>query len=511
MTARLSLLACGLLLAAALLLLAVPHPAHAACPSNGNTHSMYVTLNNRGDIMSLDSSGRFVGGVINFTTVPSHIHLEKLRAITFGIDGNLYVSSALSELSRIIVLSGKVNTDCTRDYLRTFQLIDKKTNPLMDHPYDVKFMVDQKHGRSVMFVANQNSVTVTRYCGPRNTVGKKLDVIAKKERLLEQDQQNNKKKSTSDMSPTEEELEKMNTCEYGEPLEPSHYLATSSPDTAPRPGEFVTTHNHNYHIRSVRGMAVYQPRYFGEERKNKNKKKDDDDKKHRDTVSIDDYQLRSRDRALKDENRDGPLLLVCDVDGSELIVVSAVTGAFLWSYHHRIPFPVQVMIPEKQFGRSSIDHPYFYATSKSQGVVYKGELARGAYVTPLLSNQGFQYSSGIVEVPSHETLYIADRGSNQIVLFGVADTGNEAITERLGLFGKHVDLGDHPEHMAYVRLADPAELPFCYELGHNGLKRAPLCSAVMLCFWAIVAAVAFYFARKTFIAFHAPSPSKGHY
>lgn len=523
----------------------------AACPANGNTHALYVTLNNRRDIMSLDSNGRFVSGVINFTSIPPDVRLAKLRAMAFGLDGHLYVSSAMSELSRIIVLSGKLNVDCTRDYLGTFQVLDRHANPLMDHPYDIKFLVDSNRGTSIMFVTNQNTASVTRYCGPRappsvassgssyyrSRVGAPPAPTIPSSRSSQLGDAAGAKGHRSSDAATQDDLWK---CNYGDPLPPPQYLidgitigtggtvasvadaaaaaaadnaadskegrssssgssgrhkgrrgnadAEGKSDAAPHApwipdGTFIVSDHAKYRLRSVRGMALYQPPDPRVWRRGRSR-------------HLTQEQADAWREARRIEAEDGPLLVLCDIDGSDVFVFSALTGAYLWNYHHRIPFPVQVIIPSQQYESSDLDHPYIYVTSKTPGVIFKAELARSANVVPLMSNQGFLYTSGIVEIPAHGGLLIADRGASQIVTFTVADHGNEALTERVGLFGKHTDLGDHPEHLMYVTLVDPQRIPFCYELGASGLKRAPLCEAVSIWWWSIVAVLALYGARE---------------
>lgn len=152
-----------------LLLFVTSQSCRAFCPSNGNVHAIYFTVNgDKGDsdVYSLDTNGHFVGGIINWSSVPSHVRLAKLRAMRFGPGGLLYVSSVEGALSRIFALSGKLNSDCTRDYVSSYVHVGPH-NPSMQHPYDFVFAKD-----GTLYVANQNSVTITRYCGQHSDVCK---------------------------------------------------------------------------------------------------------------------------------------------------------------------------------------------------------------------------------------------------------------------------------------------------------------------------------------------------
>lgn len=136
----------------------------ASCPTNGNAHAIYVTSNMGDNVWSFDTQGTYIGDVLNRNSFPSDVNVSKLRAMRFGPGGYLYISSARGSNSQIFavsgngVVNGSMHTGCMRNYSFTVVRQDA-TNILLDHPYDLVFHPDTND----LFVANQNSVTVTKY------------------------------------------------------------------------------------------------------------------------------------------------------------------------------------------------------------------------------------------------------------------------------------------------------------------------------------------------------------
>ena len=75
------------------------------CPANGNTHVIYVTTHVGTNIESYDTFGRYLGPMINMSSVPKSVGLQKLRGMVVGPDGLLYVAAARASFSRIFALS----------------------------------------------------------------------------------------------------------------------------------------------------------------------------------------------------------------------------------------------------------------------------------------------------------------------------------------------------------------------------------------------------------------------
>lgn len=132
----------------------------AACPANGNTHTLMATfngdLNHFRNVAMFDTDGHAVGLALNESSVPAHVGLQKLRGVGFLPDGRLGVLSSRGRSSKLVLFSKHLNDDCSRQFDSVFARLGPG-NPAMVHPY--AFSSSSTH----VFVANQNTVTVTRY------------------------------------------------------------------------------------------------------------------------------------------------------------------------------------------------------------------------------------------------------------------------------------------------------------------------------------------------------------
>lgn len=145
------------------LLLAVPL-TNAMCPANGDLHSIYVTVNGetdfRGNILSFDTNGRYLGKALNVTTLPARAGLDKLRGMLIDGENRLWVSSSHGEESSILIFGApSLKHECKRFFVEVFSFRDDVKNPMLRHPYGLAFSPD----KSILYSSNQNSVTVTRY------------------------------------------------------------------------------------------------------------------------------------------------------------------------------------------------------------------------------------------------------------------------------------------------------------------------------------------------------------
>lgn len=449
-----------------LLTLLLAHVASAVCPSNGNLHALYCTTNLGDSINAFDTDGHLLGDILNKDSFPANLTLDKLRAMQFGPDGLLYVASARGMYSAIIALRGNgllnhsLNADCTRGFAYLLTKVDGKTNPHLDHPYS--FFFHPKDGS--VFVANQNSVTITRYFGPHS------DAVRKNPRMLGQ---------TLPWSPAMVADAKNQSA--------SAAADAASPAWAVHVGGvFAAGWSSPSTLNSVRGMALSPPMPIG---------------LAEGTVDPGIFNIPERELAY--------YVLVCDVVGNRIAVFDPETGKLLWAM--AVPSPIQIMFTEASFARlpgSAFKHGKFYATSKT-GAVFRGTFARGheniVPITPM--SRESSATSGIVEIASHATLLVADRYAKTIFTYGVTDAvGEEHRTssggvatagsrkrpasreaQYLGPF--HAALGAQPEFLLMVQLESQGAMPYCTELRPDGsLRTAALCRAVSL--WKLMALAA---------------------
>lgn len=98
--------------------------------------------------------------VLDKSTLPDDVTLRELRGMTWGSDGNLYVVNAYKEYSQILQFDGSLNQNQQHSFLSVF------VSEPGGHPFQAVFgpMGD-------MYVANQDTLNVTRYYGPGSTKG----------------------------------------------------------------------------------------------------------------------------------------------------------------------------------------------------------------------------------------------------------------------------------------------------------------------------------------------------
>ncbi|KPA80103.1 hypothetical protein ABB37_05103 [Leptomonas pyrrhocoris] len=468
---------CFLVVASVLLTLLVSHTSQALCPSNGNTHTIYVTSNMGNNIWSFDTQGNYLGAVLNQRSFPKDVVVDKLRAMRFGPDGHMYVSSARGSYSRVFAVSGNgllngtMEVNCTRNYLFTVVEQDKE-NPFLDHPYDIAF----HPATHDMYVANQNSVTVTRY--KRSTAD---DTKASYGRKLAWKPAGNVKAATE---VNESTASAMNAAAVPEKV----------PDNA---GLFASSWSSAYSMSSVRGLTIspFLPRSLVEEGNSAG------------VFSVSNSSMMY-------------YLLVCDATGNTVHVFNAETGERLFGIN--VPSPIQVMFPSRYYADNAetpfvrgngamvrrFEVPYIYVTSKDDGLAYMVRF--GPHLTSATTNgqqRGtfaeeyirahrlytinrpvpLHAASGIYENSARDILFIADRNGRRISSYAspfLTDfTGSYGPSPFLGPFAKN--LPDQPEFIMSALLEHQENIPFCYELNSEGKFRyVALCTAASI--WSVV-------------------------
>ncbi|KAG5490047.1 hypothetical protein JKF63_00166 [Porcisia hertigi] len=476
-------------LVAALLLaiLVCSYSGHALCPSNGNTHAIYVTSNMGDNIWSFDTLGNYLGPVLNKASFPPGVHVEKLRSMRFGPAGHLYVSSARGSYSRIFAVSGNgllnntMKENCTRDYLFTVMLQNAE-NPFLDHPYDIAFHPLTED----MYVSNQNSVTITRY--RRNPKG---DVTPMAATSGSQHMRYPAWKPSRNV---------MAALEAVEGTSPEQNTTVSSKSISNDAGLFASSWSSSYSMSSVRGITVSPllPRALIE------------------SGAPPGIFAVANDTMMY-------YLLVCDVSGNTVHVFDPDNGERLFGLS--VPSPIQVMFPSRYYTADSsslsvsaagvlmqrFEVPYIYVTSKEEGMAY---MVQFSSYQGTATNNGMQANifgddfmrahrfytinrpnplhaaSGIYENPSRDVLLIADRNGRRIYSYAspfLTDyTSSYGPSPFLGFFAKQ--LPDQPEFVMSALLEHQQNIPFCYELNNNGkLRYVALCTAASI--WSVVLAI----------------------
>ncbi|RNF26678.1 putative mucin-associated surface protein (MASP) [Trypanosoma conorhini] len=417
--------------------------ATALCPSNGNTHVIYVTSNMGDNIWAFDTAGQYIGLVLNKSSFPFRV--DKLRDMKFGPGNHLYVTSARGTYSRVFAVSGNgllnrtLNEGCTRNYLFTVTTQSSK-NPFLDHPYAVAFHpVDGS-----LFVSNQNSVTVTKY----------VRVEGGKGAFPQWEPAQNVAQAISNASVLD--------------------------GVSAKAGLFASSWSNAYSLRSVRGLALSPPlpRALVEQ------------------AAPAGYYSTLRGLAY--------YVIVCDLAADRLQVFLAETGEHVFSIP--VAAPVQVLFPSRYEApisapTSFFETPYVYVTSKEDGLAFLVPLVAsprsanmGGFADPqrrpkayAITKRGPHHSlSGIYENPSHEMLLIADRVGRRISTYAspfLVDSkkGSES-SPFLGHFSSR--LPDQPEFILTTMVEQQSSIPFCYELSEDGSFRyVALCTAGYM--WAL--------------------------
>ncbi|KAL7694945.1 hypothetical protein NQL31_004141 [Lotmaria passim] len=469
---------CLMLAASVLMALLTSDTSHAMCPSNGNTHAIYVTSNMGNNIWSFDTQGNYLGAVLNRRSFPEDVQVDKLRAMRFGPDGHMYVSSARGSYSRVFAVSGNglinrtMEVNCTRNYLFTVT-VQNKDNPFLDHPYDIAFHPVTQD----MYVSNQNSMTVTRYkrnsgADSRTTYGSKLA-----------------------WKPAENVKAAADVSQSAASGLDAAGIPAKVPDNA---GLFASSWSSAYSMSSVRGLTISPllPRSLVEEGNGAG------------ILSVSNVSMMY-------------YLLVCDPASNIVHVFDVETGDRIFGIN--VPSPIQVMFPSRYYADNAAAHfvsgngvlmqrfevPYIYVTSKDDGIAYMVRFSPRQ--NPSSNNNGQQRgafgenfirahrlytisrpvplhaASGIYENPARDVLLIADRNGRRIFSYAspfLTDyAGGYGPSPYLGPFVKN--LPDQPEFIMSALLEHQKNIPFCYELNSDGKFRyVALCTAASI--WSVV-------------------------
>ncbi|KPI88287.1 hypothetical protein ABL78_2649 [Leptomonas seymouri] len=466
-----------LVAAGVLLLLLVGHTCHAMCPSNGNTHTIYVTSNMGSNIWSFDTQGNYLGTVLNPRSFPAEMHVDKLRAMRFGPGGHMYVSSARGSYSRVFAVSGNgllnrtMEVNCTRNYL--FTVVEQgKENPFLDHPYDIAFHPLTQD----LYVSNQNSMTVTRY--KRNPAGDTEAIYGRK----------------LSWKPAENSRAALEVSESAA----SGFDAVGVPEKVrDGAGLFASAWSSAYSMSSVRGLTISPllPRSLVEE---------------------------SNGAGIFSLSNDSMVyyVLVCDVAGNAVHVFDAETGDHVFGIS--VPSPIQVMFPSRYYAdnaatafvsgngvlKQRFEVPYIYVTTKDDGLAYMIRFSahqssannngqqRGAFGEDFIRAHRLftinrpvplHAASGIYENSARDVLFIADRNGRRIFSYAspfLTDfTNSYGPSPYLGPFVRN--LPDQPEFIMSTLLEHQEKIPFCYELNSDGKFRyVALCTAASI--WSVV-------------------------
>ncbi|KAG5489315.1 hypothetical protein GH5_00183 [Leishmania sp. Ghana 2012 LV757] len=459
----------------------------ALCPSNGNTHAIYITSNMGDNIWSFDTLGNYLGPVINEASFPPGVQVRKLRSMRFGPAGHLYVSSAHGSYSRVFAVSGNgllnrtMEANCTRDYLFTVVEQDK-ANPFLDHPYDIAFHPVTED----MYVSNQNSVTVTRYNrDPTADVKPKAGAGGLPRARYPAWKPAKNVKAAVEASEETTSMEETPT-------------TRSITDNA---GLFASSWSSSYSMSSVRGLTISPqlPRTLVE---------------GGDSPGV--FAVTNESMMY--------YLLVCDVSRNTVHVFDAESGERLFGLS--VPSPIQVMFPSRYYISDSsslsvspagvlmrnFDVPYIYVTSKEDGMAYMlrfssregnpnnngmqdnafGEgLIRAHRLYTINRPLPLHAASGIYENPARDVLLIADRNGRRVYSYAspfLTDyTNGYGPSPFLSYFVQH--LPDQPEFIMSALLEHQGSIPFCYELKGDGKFRyVALCTAASI--WSVALALA---------------------
>jgi len=154
-------------------------PFHLVSPKMNTKTVLYFTYNGDysnnfpiNNILSYDTNGNQIGpldGVLDTQTLP--YRLNKLRGMTIGPDGDLYVCVGRAHLSKIHRFNGIPNKSGKHEFKELF--IDesmylhnrKGSKPIGAHPYQLLFSSDWK----TAYVSNQNTKDIRLFSGPKTT------------------------------------------------------------------------------------------------------------------------------------------------------------------------------------------------------------------------------------------------------------------------------------------------------------------------------------------------------
>lgn len=436
----------------------------AVCPSNGNTHVIYVTSNMGNNIWAFDTTGKYIGTALNMSSFPFRI--EKLRDMKFGPGNYLYVTSARGKYSRIFavsgngIINGSLAEGCVRNYLFTVTS-QGSLDPFLDHPYSVAFHPTD----GTLYVSNQNSVTVTKYA------------------LVDDD-----KSQYPSWKPVKNVKYALSD-------------ASAPKNVSKNAGLFASSWSKKYSMTSVRGLTLSPllPRALVEQ------------------AEIDGWYATTKNSLKR-------YLLVCDVASDRVHVFYADTGEHV--FWMSVPSPIQVIFPSQFLGdfetpKSYFKKPYVYVTSKDAGVTFlvpfvlpsathktrdtAGDASsqRSWKIYAITTPTPQHAASGIFENPSHETLLIADRIGRKISTFASPFSTTASYSAYHGssdreqfyspFLGHYVSkLPDQPEFILTTMVEQQGAVPFCYELSADGSFRyVALCTAAYI--WTLVLIVFFLF------------------
>lgn len=509
-----------LLFAAVAAVVLVTTTVQATCPTNGDLRALYLTangLNGFHDILMLDTHGRVVGTAINWTSVPKTMQLLKLRAMTFGPDGRLYVACALGRQSKIVAFKATLEADCTRSFDGVIAQFDKN-HRYLKHPYSIVIPAGKTADKGekgtksrpafMILTANQNSVSVTWMNGLDGTPLPAPEHTYKHAALAAIEGP----KANTDTNIGDGAATNADTVDgAANPPRPREVVGSEMRDVLDRNGVFT--------------IAGSTEESASADERNR----------------ASDYRLISVRGAAA--SPDGEWLLVADVDADAIRVYEISSGRYLWTIP--VPSPIQVAFPPPGFlnldGRHSQTDlvAHIVITTKTQNVYVapvvdpldtksinlittppRPRQSRMADFADLHRLDSARSNGGGVEddnsdkAKSHADArrsvalppdlrprvfcgghFIATSGIDFDMAGGylyVADRVQGTVHrirfdgEYLGRFGPA--LSDQPEHLLLVQLASPEDFPQCYEFGATGVKFSVLCIAGY--FWIGVAVIA---------------------
>lgn len=132
----------------------------------------YISFHGGDDPSSLNNihvfgaDGRELRKALNRDSLPPGVELRELRGFAFGPDKNLYVANAYRKHSQILQFTGALNSNGQHDFMRIYVKGDDALNPGLLHPFNIAF-----DAAGDLYVSNQDTRVVSRYYGPKSSLG----------------------------------------------------------------------------------------------------------------------------------------------------------------------------------------------------------------------------------------------------------------------------------------------------------------------------------------------------
>lgn len=111
-------------------------------------------------IHAFDLEGRSLGNALATHTLPHHVHLREPRGFAIGPDGDLYLANAWKGASQVIRFAGTPDANGQHAF-REVYVERHHANPGLAHPFDVTFGPEGN-----LYVSSQDTNIVGRYFGP---------------------------------------------------------------------------------------------------------------------------------------------------------------------------------------------------------------------------------------------------------------------------------------------------------------------------------------------------------